>query len=202
MRIGGIVLCGGRSSRMGRPKLSLPFGTEVLVQRVVRVLGSVVDPIVVVAAPGQAVPALPPDVTILHDDLEGEGPLAGLAVGLESLAGRVDAAYATACDVPLLRPEFVRAVISRLGEHDLAIPRDGEFNHPLAAVYRCHLATTVRALLAAQRRRPFFLVQESDAELIDVNDLRDVDPNLDSLRNLNTPEEYTAALRASGLAVG
>jgi len=198
LTVGGIVLCGGRSSRMGRPKLSLPFGDELLLQRVVRILGEVVSPVVVVAAPDQEVPPLPDDVRVFRDDQEGRGPLAGLAVGLEALDGEVDAAYVSACDVPLLQPQFVRAIIERLGSHELAIPREDRFHHPLAAVYRTSLAGRVRDLLAADRLRPFFLLEESDAALIDVDQLRSLDPELQSLRNLNTPEEYAAALRDCG----
>ena len=56
----GIVLCGGKSTRMGVPKATLPFGPETMLQRVVRLLGTVVSPIVVVAARGQELaPELP-----------------------------------------------------------------------------------------------------------------------------------------------
>ena len=47
---GGIVLCGGKSTRMGRPKLSLPFGDETMLSRVVRIVSQVVSPVVVVAS--------------------------------------------------------------------------------------------------------------------------------------------------------
>ena len=50
--LGAVVLCGGRSSRMGRPKAWLPFGDEVLLQRVVRRIAEAAWPIAVVAAPG------------------------------------------------------------------------------------------------------------------------------------------------------
>ena len=53
-------LCGGKSTRMGVPKATLPFGPETMLQRVVRLLGTVVSPIVVVAARGQELPELPP----------------------------------------------------------------------------------------------------------------------------------------------
>ena len=185
---------------MGRPKLSLPFGDEVLLQRVVRILGEVVDPIVVVAAPEQEVPLLPSDVRVRRDEQEGRGPLAGLSVGLRALQHEVDAAYASACDAPLLQPAFVRTMIESLGEHDLAIPREDRFHHPLAAVYRTKLAAKVDELLAADRLRPLYLVEESDAAVVDVDQLRAVDPELDSLRNLNTPEEYEAVLRECGLS--
>src|SRR3982750_1451674 len=64
MQIGGVILCGGKSSRMGYPKALLPFGPELMLQRMVRLLGEVVSPIVVVAAPEQELPELPPDVLL------------------------------------------------------------------------------------------------------------------------------------------
>ena len=56
------MLCGGKSTRMGEPKATLPFGPETMLQRVVRLLGTVVSPIVAVAAREQVLPALPADV--------------------------------------------------------------------------------------------------------------------------------------------
>ncbi|MBI5757461.1 MAG: molybdenum cofactor guanylyltransferase [Planctomycetales bacterium] len=196
--VGGIVLCGGRSTRMGQPKAWLPFGPEVLLQRVVRVLSEVVSPIVVVAAKDQELPLLPSDVRIARDEHDALGPLAGLAAGFAALRGEVEAAYATSCDVPLLRPGFVRAVVESLGDHDLSIPRDCQYHHPLAAVYRLRLEQDVRDLIAANQLRPFFLLQRARAREIDVADLRRVDPELDSLRNTNTPDEYAAVLRLAG----
>ena len=69
-RIGDVVLCGGHSRRMGRPKFSLPFGEEVLLQRVCRILSGVVSPIVVVAAADQEVPGLPDGVRVVRDEYD------------------------------------------------------------------------------------------------------------------------------------
>src|SRR5882672_3104880 len=107
-RVGGIVLAGGKSTRMGLAKATLPFGPELMLQRVVRLLSQVVQPIVVVAAPGQELPPLPANVLITRDEREGRGPLEGLLAGLTAVAPHSDAAYATSCDVPLLVPGFVR----------------------------------------------------------------------------------------------
>jgi molybdopterin-guanine dinucleotide biosynthesis protein A len=198
-RVGGIVLCGGKSTRMGRPKLSLPFSGETMLARVVRIIGEVVSPIVVVAAPGQALPELPAGTLVTRDEIEDQGPLGGLAAGMAALRGRAEAVYASSCDVPLLKSEFVRAMLEALGTHELAIPRDGQYHHPLAAVYRTTLEFRVGRLIAEGRLRPLFLVQESDARLVDVSELRAIDPTLSSLRNTNTPEEYRDALLAAGL---
>src|SRR5207245_8002145 len=92
-RTAGIVLCGGQSSRMGRLKAWLPFGDELMLPRVVRLLSDAVSPIVVVAAPEQVVPPLPADVQVVRDEEKGRGRLQGLLAGLTALRGGADAAY-------------------------------------------------------------------------------------------------------------
>jgi molybdopterin-guanine dinucleotide biosynthesis protein A len=197
---GGIVLCGGRSTRMGRSKALLPFGPELMLQRVVRILREAVSPVVVVASREQELPELPADVEIVRDEYDALGPLAGLAAGLKPLRGRVDAVFASSCDVPLLEPAFVRTMLSELQEADLAIPRDAQFYHPLGAVYRLSVEEPIRELISAGRLRFTLLVELSRTRIVDVNDLRRVDPELRSLRNINTPEEYAEALRLAGFS--
>lgn len=199
-RVAGIVLCGGRSSRMGQPKHLLPFGNETMLQRVVRILSEVVSPVVVVAAPGQPLPQLPPEVLIARDDLENPGPLGGIAAGMQAAVEQADAAYCTSCDVPLLQPAFIRQIIGQLSEADLVMPQEGRFHHPLAAVYRLKLETEIRSLLAAGQMRPVFLLDRCRSRVIPVEDLRQSDPELDSLRNTNTPAEYADTLRRAGYA--
>jgi molybdopterin-guanine dinucleotide biosynthesis protein A len=181
---------------MGRPKAWLPFGDELMLQRVVRVLREVVEPVVAVAAPGRDVPPLPAGVAIVRDEVEGRGPLQGLAAGLAALAGKADAAYLSSCDVPFLLPGFVRRMADVLGESSVAVPKVGDFHHPLAAVYRVSVLPVVRDLLAADRLRPVFLFDAVPTRVVGPHELADVDPAFQSLRNLNTPEDYEAALRA------
>jgi molybdopterin-guanine dinucleotide biosynthesis protein A len=197
-RVAGIILCGGRSSRMGRPKAWLPFGDELMLPRVVRLLGEVVSPIVVVAAPGQDVPPLPADIEIVRDEREGQGPLQGLLAGLTALDGRADAAYLSSCDVPFLRPAFVRRMIELLGDADVCVSRVGEYHHPLAAVYRAGVRAAVERLLAEGRLRPVFLFEAVPKRVVAADELSDADPTFSSLRNLNTPAEYEAALAEGG----
>src|SRR5688572_26139237 len=121
MTAGGIVLCGGRSNRMGTSKAMLPFGPETMLQRVVRLLATVVSPIIVVAAREQSLPELPDDVTVARDEREQRGPLEGLRAGLTALPSSVDMAYVTSCDVPLLVPGFVERMVVLLGDHDIAV---------------------------------------------------------------------------------
>jgi molybdenum cofactor guanylyltransferase len=195
MNIAGIVLCGGQSKRMGRPKAWLPFGGELMLPRVVRLLREVVDPIVVVAASEQDVPPLPAEVQLVRDEEPDRGPLQGLAAGLAAVPKTADAAYLTSCDVPFLQPAFVRRLIELLGNHRICVPHVGEYHHPLAAVYRLDVLQAVHQLLAENRLRPVFLFEQVPTRIVEATELADVDPTLQTLRNLNTPEEYAAALR-------
>jgi molybdopterin-guanine dinucleotide biosynthesis protein A len=194
LRVGGIVLCGGQSKRMGRPKAWLPFGKELLLGRVVRLLREAVQPVIVVAAPGQDLPPLPEETVVVHDEERGRGPLQGLAAGLAALQGAADAAYVSSCDVPFLRPALIRRLIDLLGDASICVPRVGEHHHPLAAVYRLNVVDAVARLLGQDRLRPFFLYESVPTRVVQADELADVDPGCASLRNLNTPEDYAAAV--------
>jgi molybdopterin-guanine dinucleotide biosynthesis protein A len=200
MTAGGIVLCGGKSTRMGVPKATLPFGPETMLQRVVRLLGTVVSPIVAVAAREQILPELPDDIVITRDEREARGPLEGLRAGLRALPSSVEAAYVTSCDVPLLVPGFVSRMLALLGDHEIAVMEVGGFPHPLSAVYRRDTLPLVESLLAQDKLRPVFLFDAVRTRRVQPAEMLSVDPELRTLRNLNNPEEYLAALADAGFA--
>ncbi len=199
--LAGLILAGGHSTRMGLAKATLPFGPELMLQRVVRLLSSVAHPIVVVAAATQELPALPPEILIARDQRESRGPLEGLHAGLSALASTdATAAYATSCDVPLLAPAFVTAMFAALGDCDIAVPVEDNFAHPLAAVYRLTVLSHIEALLAADQLRPAFLFDRVHTNRIPIEQLRSADADLSTLKNLNHPADYLAALQVAGFA--
>ena len=200
-RAAGMVLAGGRSSRMGTPKAALEWHGSTLLRHVVGVVGRSVDgPVVVVRAPGQTLPRLPDGVEVVEDAREGRGPFQGLAAGLAAVRDRADGAYASSTDVPLLHPRFIRRVLGELDDDvDVVLPEVGGFHHPLAAAYRTELVEVVERLIAEDRMRPAFLFEacrvrrlDADALLADPV-LAAIDPDLDSLLNLNEPADYEAA---------
>jgi molybdopterin-guanine dinucleotide biosynthesis protein A len=170
-----------------------------MLQRVVRLMSKAVAPecMVVVAAPNQSLPDLPKAVGVARDIHEFRGPLQGLATGLCEISDRFDAVYATACDVPLLVPAFVDRMFQLLGEYDVAVPFDGQHHHSLAAVYRPRVLPQIESLLDSGRLRPQFLFDLVRTREVPVDDLRDVDPRLATLENLNHYRDYLAALAAA-----
>jgi molybdenum cofactor guanylyltransferase len=197
----GIVLAGGKSTRMGTSKALLPFGPETMLQRVVRILGTVVSPIVVVAAADQELPDLPPDVIVTCDERDARGPLEGLRAGLKALPSDVDAAYVTSCDVPLLVPGFVTQMLDLARGYDIAVIEIDGFPHPLSAVYRRSTLSHVENLLARDRLRPVFLFDAVKTRRVKPEEMT-ADPTLRTLRNLNTREDYQQALAEAGIPDG
>jgi molybdopterin-guanine dinucleotide biosynthesis protein A len=197
----GIVLAGGRSSRMGTSKAALEWHGSTLLRRVVGVVGRSVDgPVVVVRAPGQTLPELPDTVELVDDAREGRGPLQGLAAGLTYVRDRAPAAYVSSTDVPLLHTRFVDRVLAALHDDvDVVLPEIGGFRHPLAAVYRTEIVDVVERLIAADRMRPAFLFEACRVRRLDAAALLGdpalaaLDPDLDSVLNLNEPADYEAA---------
>ena len=199
--LGGVILCGGKSSRMGTPKAWLDIGGETLLQRTARVVAEVAAKVVVVAAPEQALPPLPADVTVVRDAVEGRGPLQGMAAGLAALAEQAEAAFVSSTDAPFLHPAMIRRLVTLRGAgHDIVVPRAQGHLHPLCAVYGLNAQQEIAALLAADRLRLSFLFDRmrtlvaDEALLLADEALAAVDPALRSLRNVNTPEEYAAAV--------
>jgi molybdenum cofactor guanylyltransferase len=197
----GVVLVGGRSSRMGSAKAALEWHGSTLLWRTVCVLGRATGgPVVVVRARSQELPAVPPGTAVVADRLEGRGPVQGIATGLEALAGKADVAFVAATDLPFLHPEFVRQVVrAALAGPDVALPAVRGFRQPLAAAYRTSLAPLVGRLVAAGLLRPAQLFAECEVAVLDQAALlahpvlAAVDPDLDSVLNVNDPADYDAA---------
>ena len=198
----GIVLAGGRSSRMGTPKASLEWHGSTLLRRTVGILSRVTGgPVVVVRAPGQELPALPPGTEVVTDPREGLGPVQGLAAGLAALQDRAEVAFVSSTDMPFLHPAFVRRVLRAAQQDgvDMGLPVARGYPQPLAASYRVALAPVAAKLVAEERLRPAFLFGQCVVDRLDEAALRDdpvlaaLDPGLDSVINVNEPADYRQA---------
>jgi molybdenum cofactor guanylyltransferase len=197
----GVVLAGGRSSRMGSPKAALEWHGSTLLWRTVAIVGRAADgPVVVVRAPGQELPALPPDTRVVDDPLEGQGPVQGIAAGLAALAGQAEVAFVSSTDMPFLHPAFVRRVLqAAMDGADVGLPLARGFRQPLAASYRTALAPAAQRLVQQARLKPAFLFEECNVAVLDEAALRAdpvlaaLDPELDSVLNVNEPADYRSA---------
>jgi molybdopterin-guanine dinucleotide biosynthesis protein A len=197
----GIVLAGGRSSRMGTPKAALEWHGSTLLRRTAGIMLRATDgPVMVVRAPGQELPELPAQVEVIEDPREGLGPVQGLAAGLAAAEGRAEIAFVCSTDMPFLHPAFVRRVLrAAAAGADVGLPVARGYPQPLAAAYRTALAPVVGRLVAENRLRPAFLFEECQVTRLDETALREdpvlaaLDPHLDSVVNVNELGDYAEA---------
>ena len=182
-----IILAGGQSRRMGRPKAWLEFRGRPLLAHMVERLSTRFDEIVVVGAAGQELPET--SARVVRDEVAGKGPVAGLVAGLRAVNRPL--AFVTAVDVPLLQVGIVDTLLSERGEADAVVPEwEGELQ-PLCAVYR---RTSVVPVLDEQLRNGELRLKEVLSRLriqiVAGEALRRVDPGGLSFMNANTPEEF------------
>ena len=163
---------------------------------------------VVVAAAGQELPELPPGVRVVRDPVPELGPLQGIGAGLAAAAEQADTAFVAAVDMPFLHPAFAARVLRALtGDTEIALPHARGHRQPLAAAYRTALAPRIDELLAAGPARPGMLFERSvvtvlhDADLLADPRLARLDPGLESLTNVNTPDDLAAARARDPAAV-
>jgi molybdopterin-guanine dinucleotide biosynthesis protein A len=175
---------------MGTPKAWLDFGGEPLLARIARRLTTALTELIVVRAPEQE---LPPVVALFVEDrVEGEGPVAGLAVGLAAASRPL--AFVVSCDVPFVSMTVARGLLGLADGYDVVVPRWEGRLHPLQAVYRTSVAALMEEQLAAGRRRPVDLYERVRTRIVTEEELAAWDPRGRSFINMNTREEYEAAL--------
>ena len=199
----GVVLAGGRSSRMGTAKAALEWHGSTLLRRTVGIVARATNgPVVVVRAAGQDLPELPEGTVVADDPREGKGPVQGIAAGLAALSGHAEVAFVSSTDMPFLHPAFIRGVLGVAVQGtgtDVVLPVARGYKQPLAAAYRVSLAETAERLVIQDRLRPAFLFGECRVETLDDAALKQdpvlaaLDPDLDSVLNVNTPADYAAA---------
>jgi len=185
-----IILAGGQSQRMGRPKAWLDLGGEPALRRVVDLLRPLAGEIVVVAAADQDLP--PIEARVVHDRRPDLGPLPALALGLETIQG--PHAVVLACDTPLVRPPLLAWLDQECRRHNASavIPIWNDVAQPLVAAYHRRLASTLAGLIADGERRMQSLRKLEGVHLVPSEALTALDPDGASFLAMNTPAEYAA----------
>ncbi|WP_430915679.1 molybdenum cofactor guanylyltransferase [Mycobacterium colombiense] len=191
--LAGIVLAGGESRRMGRDKATMPGpgGAATLLEYVAGVIAQRCEPVFVMAAPGQPLPAV--QAQVIRDEVRGQGPLPATGRGLRA-AAEAGARYAFVCavDMPLLSAELIDELVQLAAETnaEIVLPWDGR-SHYLAAVYRTDLAERISGLVAGGARSMRALIDASDAQQI-------VLPESRFLANVNTESDLLALAQSRG----
>jgi molybdopterin-guanine dinucleotide biosynthesis protein A len=204
---GAIILTGGHSRRMGLDKSSLEINGESFLQILIRRFQDANCPTVIVEG-AESIMAKPTELqttprahrvgsslVFLRDNTPNLGPLEGIRIGLAHLQSRVEYAFVSGVDSPLLKLAVVEYLFSRIGSHHIVAPISGSHIFGLTAVYRTEVHSDIQRFLALGQRSVHTAIRALDSKLIDIEELRQVDPNLESLVNINSPDDYVSLLK-------
>jgi len=188
-----IILAGGQSSRMGRPKAELPFALGTMLDYVVAAMLSVFDELVVAVAEPRRYAWEGYGARSIDDRVPNRGPTSALEQALRET--RFDRAFVCSCDVPFVNPDLARKLCDMLGDDDVLIPYvDGKLQ-TLHAVYRKKCAKVLATMRSKGEHRLHEIVNFAKVRVVPEEEIRALDPELLSFFNVNTPEDYQRALK-------
>jgi len=192
----GIILVGGRSTRMGSDKALLPLPHNhavTFVEHLAAMLPAQCSEVMlVVRDEEQAALYKHIGLAIVTDDTPNMGPLMGLYSGLRMI--QASHALVIAVDMPFILPEMVTFLLSQPLDDSLLVPIVNAVPQVLLAVYPRSLLPLIEERLHAGRRDPRSLLGVTSVRFIDETQLREIDPQLRSFVNVNTPEDYKSFL--------
>ncbi len=194
--ITAIILAGGRSQRMGQDKALLPHPLDrqhTFVAHQVATLVPLCHEVLLVARDEEQAAHYTSlqDVRVLIDQTPNFGPLMGLYTGLKAMS--TSHALVVAVDMPFIQPSLVSFLLSQVEGDKLLVPVVQSTPQVLLAVYPRTVFPLIEARVQEGRRDPRSLLAVAPVHYIEEAQLRQVDPQLRSFVNVNTPEELSRA---------
>lgn len=184
------ILAGGASSRMGTDKSQLVIDQQTFTERIAETLFEVTDSVTLVGGglDDSTLPKVP-------DVYPQWGALGGLHAALA--ACRRDWAIVVACDLPFVTRELFLFLASLRLDHEAVVPLQQDTRpQPLAALYRVDpCRRRAEALIEGGRRRPLDLLEAVRTRWVAFDEMRNLDQAERFFVNINTPEDYYAAIR-------
>ncbi|MDR3600544.1 MAG: molybdenum cofactor guanylyltransferase [Desulfosporosinus sp.] len=187
----GILLAGGKNSRMKRNKAFLELEGQPLVERSLAVLQAVFAEVLISSNNPELYETY--DVSVIQDESLNQGPLEGLYQGLK--AATYDEVFFVACDMPFLEADLIRLLAKWVPKYDIVVPRLNFGTHPLHAFYHRRCLLAIKKSLEAGRLKVSDFYQDCSVRYVEERDLQGFDNLSKVFYNANTPEDWSAILK-------
>lgn len=181
-KVTGIILAGGKSSRMGREKGLIELNGKMFIQHVVDALRPLVDEIIIVANNSEYDKL---GYKVLADQIKDCGPMGGIYTGLS--ASKTQKNIVLSCDIPDVSPKLLRQLLFQSENFEVTIPVHNGWSEPLCAVYDRSCAGKLKELLEKKEFKMRDALKNMNANYINMvpgECFSEAD-----LVNINTPEE-------------
>lgn len=187
----GILLAGGKSSRMNKNKAFLELEGRPLVERSLAVLQTVFTEVLISSNKPELFVRY--EVPVIQDEILERGPLEGLYQGLKSATN--EWVFFVACDMPFLRGEVIRFLSTLISKHDVVVPRLQSGLHPLHAFYHRRCLSAIKNNLEASRLKIIDFYPTCSVRYVEETELQAFSGLSKVFSNVNTPEDWLAILK-------
>ncbi len=183
--ITGLILAGGKSSRFGENKALVELAGVPLIERVIRVMGSVFQRLIILTNTPHEYAFL--KLPMVEDLIKGLGPIGGLYTGLESISD--DAGFFVACDMPFLSESLIRHMVGIRDDFDVVLPKIDWKIEALHGLYTKRCLPTIKELIDSQEYQVIRFFPKIRVKYLDEDEIREFDPQLKSFFNINERNE-------------
>lgn len=193
----GLILCGGKSKRMGRPKAFLPYEGSTIIGHIVSQIKDLFSEIFIVANEVESFEDL--GVDVVKDILPHRGPLGGILSGLMTSSNHY--AFVMACDMPLIDVSLIRDVVAQREDNDVVVLSHPQGIEPLFGVYSKNCIKPLEESLFAGNLSVQDFLSGLKAGIFEWEGDRFDAEALPPFFNINTPQDYTQVITKSGSQV-
>jgi len=185
-KISGILLSGGKNSRMGTNKAFLEIDGARLIDRTLAIYHRLFSETIIVTNDPLSYLEFT-GASVVTDIYKGKGPLCGIYTGL-SYAGN-PYAFVSACDMPFLNEDFIASLIRQAGKHDVIVPELSEGYQPLHAIYSRNCLPSIKRLLLMDKLKITGFYRDMRVLTVGEEKIKPFNADGRLFRNMNTPED-------------
>jgi len=186
--ITGLILAGGKSSRFGKNKALVELDGIRLIERVIRVMGSVFQRLIIVTNTPHEYAYL--KLPMVEDFIKGLGPIGGIYTGLASISD--DAGFFVACDMPFLCQPLIRHMTELRTDFDVVLPKIDWKIEALHALYSKRCLPAIKEAIDSQEYQVIRFFPKVRVKYLDEDEIRKYDPQLNTFFNINKPQELSS----------
>jgi molybdopterin-guanine dinucleotide biosynthesis protein A len=181
----GIILTGGKNTRMGTNKAFLDITGERLIDRTVTIFKDLFGEIIL--STNSPLDYLDHDAVIVTDIIKNKGALGGIYTGL--FFASHEHAFVSACDMPFLNKSFIEYMIEHCGDNDIVVPKSPDGLQPLHAIYSRRCLPAIKRIIDRDQLKITGFYKGLKTLEIPEDVIKSYDPDGKMFINVNTREE-------------
>lgn len=190
-----LILCGGKSTRMGRPKAFLPYRGTLMINHIINLIRQLFTEVILVTNEPELFDGFAID--IVKDILPHRGPLGGILSGL--LIANNDHSFVTACDMPFISREVIEGMVKEHEGNDVLVLKHDQGIEPLIGIYskKCIKALEESLFVGQTNLNNFVSTLNAEIFFYPVSPTANGTKSLPPYFNIDTPQDYAAAITHS-----